>query len=98
MTFIPNPAFEAELAVASKALMVEAASQAQGKAEALAHHAMPRKGQPRIKVDFDGDDVVLANTNHGGVIEEFGGAGVRSPTYAPLRRGVRAAGFKLHES
>jgi len=98
MTFIPNPSFEAEMAAKTKPVLVEAATKAQKQAESLAHHAMPRRGQPRIKVDFDGGDVVLANTNWGAVIEEFGGAKVKSPTYAPLRRGVRAAGFKLHES
>lgn len=98
MTFIPNPNFDEELAAATLGALVGAASAASHEAQQLSHHAMPRKGQPTIKVEIEGDEVYLVNTNYGGVIEEFGGADVRSPVYAPLRRGVRAAGIPLHES
>ncbi|HET7588595.1 MAG TPA: hypothetical protein VFK14_00195 [Solirubrobacterales bacterium] len=99
MIFRPNPAFgkelEAEL-MRSRALW-SSALHAADKAEALAHHAMPLAGGGRrIVVGEVEGDLAVINTNHGGHLEEWGLA--HTPTYAPLRRGVRAAGLNLRES
>jgi hypothetical protein len=94
--FKPNRDFEREIHAAyATAVTMAAAERARGRAEALSHHAMPRGGA-RIVCVPDGEDTLLVNTNYGGAIEEFGS--VNSPTYAPLRRGVRAAGFRLSSS
>lgn len=97
MTYIPNSSFERELAadLAVKAELAAAASRARPIVEGMTHHAMPRPGHQRIEVQESGDEIYLVNTNYGGHLEEWGGADVKSPVYSPLRRGVRAAGFRL---
>ncbi len=98
MSFRLNPAFEKELAaeIRARASLRPAAEAAAAKAESFTHHAMPRSRGRRIVVRQVEGDLAIVNTNHGGHLEEFGLA--RTPTYAPLRRGVRAAGLKLSES
>lgn len=97
MTFLPNPDFERELdsSTATRAALVGAAEAARPMVERLTHHAMPRRGHSPVEVQVSGDDVYLVNTNYGAHLEEWGGADVRSPVYSPLRRGVRASGFRL---
>jgi hypothetical protein len=97
MSFVPNPNFNLDLAgsLAVKETLKRGAEQARPIAEGFTHHAMPRPGHESIEVVEDGLDVYLVNTNFGGHLEEWGGADVKSPVYSPLRRGVRAAGFRL---
>jgi len=97
MSFRPKPGFEQQLSgsLAVKAELARAAATARPVVEGMTHHAMPRPGHQRIEVQEAGGDIYLVNTNYGGHLEEFGGADVKSPVYAPLRRGVRAAGFRL---
>lgn len=98
-TFKANPHLGAELGadLRRRRAMVPAAQAVARHAEGMTHSAMPRKGQPRkIRVGEINGEVVVANTNHGAHLEEFGQA--KTPVYAPLRRGVRAAGLKLRES
>lgn len=95
MTFRRNPNFIREFARSPsvRAYLRRSAEKARRPTEALTHHAMPRKGHRRIEVVESDGEVYLVNTNHGGHLEEWGLA--RTPMYAPLRRGVRAAGFRL---
>jgi hypothetical protein len=97
MSFVKNPNFENELAAspATREALRGAAERARPMVARMTHHAMPRQGHDQIEVQESGEDVYLVNTNWGAHLEEWGGADVRSPTYAPLRRGVRAAGFTL---
>lgn len=98
MAFIPNPNLLKALTEDPdyvKALK-EAAAPAAAKAESFAHHAMPRPGRRRVEVVEQDGKVYIVNTNYGAHLEEFGTA--RSPVYAPLRRGARAAGLTLKET
>lgn len=98
MVFIPNPAFIKELQEqpdTAKAL-AQAAEKAAPKAEAFVGDVMPSPGRRRIEVVEEDGEILLVNTNYGAQIEEFGSK--NNPPYSPLRRGVRAAGFRLKES
>lgn len=55
---------------------------------------MPRKPKA-LEVQRDEDGVALVNTDAGGHLAEWGS--VNNPPYAPIRRGVRAAGLRLDE-
>lgn len=96
--FTANPGFHAELEAEMRArgTLLPAARAAAAAADKLAHSAMPRRGYRRIEVGQLEGDVVIANTNHGAHLEEFGLA--RTPLYAPLRRGCRAVGLDLRET
>jgi hypothetical protein len=103
MSLQPNPEFEAEMQAqaAARAALIAAAEKAQPKAEALIPGQdkawMPRKGnQCTVVVDASGPEVRLVNTDHAGHLQEWGSE--KNEPSAPLRRGVRAAGFDLHES
>jgi hypothetical protein len=103
MTFRVNPGFEAEMEaqVETRAALIAAAEMTQPKAEALIPGNdkawMPRKGnRGTVVVDASGPEVQLVNTDHGGHLMEWGSE--NNAPVAPLRRGVRAAGFDLHES
>jgi hypothetical protein len=93
--FVKNPSFASEMGKSEAAVeaLKEAASTAASPAEGFAHHAMPRRGHRRIEVVEADGEVYLVNTNFGGALEEHGS--VNSPIYAPLRRGVLAAGFRF---
>lgn len=56
---------------------------------------MPRGG-PAVRVENDGDEVVVENTDYGAHLMEFGSA--NNPAHAPLRRGARAAGLRLTDN
>jgi hypothetical protein len=96
--FLPNPLLEKQLEAQIKALgtLRPAAQKAAARAETFTHHAMPRSAAQRVVVGVVDGEVAVINTNFGGHLEEWGLA--RTPVYAPLRRGVRAAGLKLRES
>ena len=93
MTFKANPNLQAELEaeIRARGALVPIARRAAAAADRLAHSAMPRRGFRRIEVGQLEGDVVIANTNHGAHLEEFGLA--YTPMYAPLRRGVRSVGL-----
>lgn len=82
-------------------LMIRAQAEVAAKyAETFARQArapwMKRKGaQGTIEVTQDGDRTLIVNTDHAGHLQEWGS--VNNPAHAPLRRGVRAAGFRLRE-
>lgn len=97
--FVPNRNFEKEMAADAsvrKSLM-EAVEPAREQAEQFAAEAriMPR-GSQAIVVGEDDEGVYLANTDYGGHMAEWGS--VNSPPYAPLRRGVEAAGLELRDA
>jgi hypothetical protein len=96
-SFKRNPNFQAELAVElTGTVLRRAGNEVAAAADSLAHSAMPRKGRKRMVVQRVDGEVVVANTNHGGHLEEFGSQ--NNPAYGPLRRGVLAAGLDLRES
>lgn len=92
--YVPNPGFEREIGKEVSPQLAAAAEQARSAAEARAVRIMPRN-TTSFEVQTD-DEVALVNTDYGGHIAEFGSK--NSPPYAPLRTGVRAAGFRLDES
>lgn len=68
-------------------------------AERMARVSAPRTSGAyagSIFVDNDGERVVLASDDPGAVWIEVGS--VNNPAFAPLRRGVSAAGLRLDES
>lgn len=97
-SFRRNPLLEKQLEAEMKALGIlrPHAGAAAAKAETFTRHAMPRSATRRVVVGVVDGEVAVINTNFGGHLEEWGLA--RTPVYAPLRRGVRAAGLKLRES
>lgn len=101
--FRANPKLAAELQGQAevRAVCVKAAERARPKAEALIPGTdkawMPRKGNAgTVQVMVTPFGVVLANTDHGGHLMEWGSG--NNPPAAPLRRGVRAAGLEVHET
>lgn len=97
MRFRLNRDFERELQAEAdtRGALVRAATTVARRAEAARHSIMPRQRSGAIEVEVDGNDVRLANTDHGGHLDEFGSA--KNPPYAPLRRSVRGAGIRLDE-
>lgn len=57
---------------------------------------MPKGTGDLAVVEVDGREVRVVLRGHGAHIAEFGS--VHNPAYAPLRRGIRAAGLGLRES
>ncbi len=93
--FRPNPAFEAELRAAAVPHLVAVANAVKTRVEVEKHSIMPRKSTRPVVVEVSGDDVRVANTDHGGHLDEWGS--VNNPPYAPIRRSVRALGLRLSE-
>jgi hypothetical protein len=96
--FIPNPRFLTDLQTERpyKEAMRGAVQQAADEANKVQNFIMPARGgkawiQP---AEIDGE-MHLVNFNHGGHIDEWGSK--NNPPYAPLRTGVRRAGFDLIE-
>jgi hypothetical protein len=101
--FRANPRLAAELGAQAKAraVLVRAAEKAAPKAEALIPGKdkawMPRKGnRGTVQVEVTPTSVRLVNIDHGGHLQEWGSE--QNAPAAPLRRGVQAAGFRLHET
>lgn len=90
----PKLAEELEGQDETKQALAEQAKSAQANSEQLAVRIMPSQSQA-FEVVEDDDGVRLVNTDHGGHLAEFGSS--NNPPLAPLRRGVRAAGFRLEE-
>lgn len=95
-----NPSLESQLAGQAEfaEAVAEAAEPAREHAERFAGRPwMPRKGARRsIELLVEDGQVLLANTDHGGHLKEYGGRS--NAPHAPLRRGVQAAGLRLGES
>lgn len=96
--FVPNPHFITELMSENpyRQAMREAAQQAADEANRTQHYIMPaRGGKADVRVEEIDGDTYIVNHNHGGHIDEWGSK--NNPPYAPLRTGVRRAGFDLTE-
>jgi hypothetical protein len=99
VTFLPNKDFPQEFAddPETRKGLAEAAEPARQMAETLAKSIMPRQGVSRqIEVVETSEGIFIVNRHHGGHLDEFGSS--KNPAYAPLRRGVEAAGLKFTES
>lgn len=95
MTFKPNPRFLEELQAdpGPRRQLVKAAGKVARRVRE--HTIMRRKGASSVAVEVDGDEVRVANNDHGAHLDEWGS--VNNPPYAPLRTAVRAEGLRLHE-
>lgn len=93
MSFRANPVYEAQMAPRTRAELAHAAERSKEQARGLANRIMPRNRGDEIEVQVEGDGVYLVNTSYGSHIDEFGSR--NNPPYAPLRRGVVAAGYQL---
>ena len=91
--FVRNPGFERELRASPgvQAFMNAATVAAADEVREKAPHAT---GYYKRRVRAQGDRVVTLDPFWH--LVEFGSA--NNPTYAPLRRGIRAAGLRLAES
>ena len=96
--FIPNPNFVNELAKETPQVqaLTEAAEASRDEAEQIRHHVMPKQKDPAIEVQHEGFRVLLVNTDYGGHLDEWGS--INTPAAAPLRNGVRNAGYPLEET
>jgi hypothetical protein len=96
MPFLPNPRFPLEMAK-DAVLVAQLASAAKGAEENAKALAPVREGDYRdgIEVVVEGSEVALVGTYWTSHFLEFGT--VDTPAFAPLRRGVRAAGLRLKE-
>lgn len=97
MVYIPNPRFEAEFSEQEghDEALEAAAERVKDEAEDFAVRIMPRSAAQQFEVQADEDGVRVVNTDYGSWIAEVGSA--NSPPYAPLRRGVTSAGYRLEE-
>lgn len=97
-TFIPNPNFINELAKETPQVeaFTEAAEKSAVEANKIRHHIMPQKKDPAVEVQVEGFRVFMVNTDFGGHLDEWGSK--NNPAYAPLRNGVRNAGYPLEET
>ena len=93
--FTPNPRFIEEMMDATADVVAEQAQVAADEANKLRHRIMPRKKRNAIVVEKQAPDVFIVNTDLGGHLDEWGSK--NNPAYAPLRNGVRQAGFELTE-
>ncbi len=98
MVFIPDGDFipELERSDETREALKGAGEAARARAEGMAPRIMPRNSSAIAVVEDDDGAVYLVNTDYGGHLAEWGSA--NNPPYAPLRRGVRAAGLRLDES
>ena len=93
--FTTNPDFIADLMDETADVVAERAQVAADEANKLRHRIMPRKKRNAIVVEKQAPDVFIVNTDLGGHLDEWGSK--NNPSYAPLRNGVRNAGFDLTE-
>lgn len=95
--FKPNPNFAKELGDGVHHILREAAEKSAEEVREVKHRIMPQsRGRGSVIVrEIDGQ-VVLGNTDRGAHLDEFGSK--NNPTYQPLRRGIRAAGYRFKES
>lgn len=95
--YLPNPDFEREISGQdeNKAALKEAADTVASRAETMTPRIMPRNSEA-MEVSEDEDGVAVVNTDFGGHLAEWGSR--NNQPFAPLRRGVRSAGYRLEES
>lgn len=93
--FIPNPLFLKQIADETADIVAEQAQVAADECNQLRHHIMPQRRGKAIVVERQAPDVFLVNTDKGSHLDEWGSK--NNPAYAPLRTGVRRAGFDLIE-
>lgn len=75
----------------------DAAKKSAKEVKSLKHRIMPRtRGAGSVVVNEVDGQIVLGNTDYGAHLDEFGSR--NNPAYQPLRRGIRAAGFRFEES
>jgi hypothetical protein len=98
MRFDANPGFEREIQADPdyQAGITRVAEEARTVVEQLTHHIMPRYRTRMIRLVREGGETFVVNTNYGGHLDEWGS--IHNPPYAPMRRGIRAAGLRLDES
>ena len=94
--FIPNPRFSLEQQREYIDGLKDIGQDVRERAFYIKHSIMPNKDRSGVEVVEENGRVYVANTDHGGHIDEFGS--VKSPAYAPLRTAARAAGLRLDES
>lgn len=94
--FLPNPDFEREFVAEEETRegLARLAEPARELADNFSPHIMRRRG-PQFQLVIRDDGVYLVDTAHGGAIEEWGSR--NNAPFAPLRRGVLGAGFRLEE-
>lgn len=97
MAFKPNPNFAQELGAGVNNVLREAAEKSAEEVRNVKHRIMPKsRGRGSVVVrEIDGR-IVLGNTDRGAHLDEFGSK--NNPAYQPLRRGIRAAGYRFKES
>jgi hypothetical protein len=97
VTFKPNPGFEAELrkSASFRAAMRGEAGRAAREARKLAPQGETGGFAASIVAFDDGEMIGIRTTDPFGHLGEFGS--VNNRPYAPLRRGVVAAGLRLQE-
>lgn len=93
--FRKNPHFEREVkrSPAYKRALANAAEPAAASARGIAHRIMPSGRGQGIHVDTSGDEPAIVNPDHGAHLDEWGSK--NNPIFAPLRRGIRAAGLRF---
>jgi hypothetical protein len=93
---IPNPDLEQEVKDQGTVTpyLVTVAQGIASKAEAFANRIMPRNSRA-MEVVEDDDGVKVANTDHGGHLDEWGSS--KNPPNASLRRAARESGLRLEE-
>lgn len=94
--FIPNPNFALEKQREYIDGLKAIGQDVRERAYYVKNDVMPNKDRSGVEVVESGGKVYVANTDHGGHIDEFGS--VNSQPYAPLRTAARAAGLRLEES
>jgi hypothetical protein len=96
--FRPNPDLEKELSEQADYLpgLAETVAPAAEVIAALSPVGDTGDFHDSIEVEIEGEEVRVGTTDPFGHLVEFGSA--KNPPYAPIRRGVRAAGLRLEES
>lgn len=92
-----NPAFEREFKESAECRLFlrKTARAAMQESRGIASRFMPRGKGEQIVVEADPEGVRIVNNDHGWHLYEYGS--VKTPVSAPLRRGARSVGLKLHE-
>lgn len=97
MFFRPNTRFAEQIAEGTKHILRDAAEQSAEEIREVKHRIMPRtRGRGSVVVREVDGEIVVGNTDRGAHLDEFGSR--NNPAYQPLRRGIRAAGFRFEES
>lgn len=95
-TFVSNPRFESEMkrTAGHRKAMFSGANQIASKGRLLAPRRTGFYGR-RFKVGIEDGEVAIGNADPFAFLIEYGS--VNNPPFAPIRRAVRAAGFRLDE-